>query len=478
MKLIEGLNQNTTEWDAFRAEHFGASEAAAMLGLSPYMTRDKLLRQKKTGIRPEVSGYQQAIFDKGHQIEALLRPIAEKELGKELFPCVGVLEGTKLSASFDGLTMDESLVWEHKLLNDKLRECLPVEGASCEALPLHYKVQLEQQLLVSGAEKALFWASDFNEVDDWGEKIDCRYGWYTSDSELRQRIIHGWQQFEKDLEAYEVKERPAVLIGQTPEALNALPVLHIAASGQLVASNLDDFKEKALTALAQINTDLQTDQDFADAEQSVKYCKQIESLLSKAKESLYSGAGIALVINELEAIAERFKQVRLQQEKAIKSEKENRKQALIEAARQRVITHIKTLNEGLPDEYALAPSFQLTSDLTAAIKGLKSLSSMQNALDSVVLEQFSAANQAFQQQQAQAIQDESRPPVSSSEAELAQLLAVPEEGVSLAQVNKAIYPLQVLNEGHIYGLLVEAADNDWQGIKQALIDHLEKAIPA
>jgi len=39
MQLIE-LQQGTPEWAAHRANYFNASEAAIMLGVSPYMTRD------------------------------------------------------------------------------------------------------------------------------------------------------------------------------------------------------------------------------------------------------------------------------------------------------------------------------------------------------------------------------------------------------------------------------------------------------
>jgi len=201
MQLIE-LEQGGELWHAHRAAHFNASECAAMLGISPYMTRDELLRLKKTGVAPEINEHQQRLFDQGHQIEALLRPVAEEQLGQELFPCVGVLEGTKLSASFDGLTMDERTVFEAKTLNQTLKGILSMYDGysdiiSGQSLPLHYQAQLEQQLLVSGAEKALFMAGNINEEGGIGEYLYCEY---TADPELRQRILHGWQQFEKDLE--------------------------------------------------------------------------------------------------------------------------------------------------------------------------------------------------------------------------------------------------------------------------------------
>ncbi|KXU33912.1 hypothetical protein AXE65_08090 [Ventosimonas gracilis] len=211
MQLIE-LQQGTPEWHTHRQTHFNASEAAAMLGVSPYTKRDALLKQKKTGITPEVNQYQQAIFDKGHLIESLLRPIAEQQLGQELYPCVGVLEGTKLSASFDGLTMDERTVFEAKTLNKTLRK---TQG---KPLPLHYRAQLEQQLLVSGADRALFIAASLNDAGDISDQLTVDY---LSDPELRQRIIQGWQQFEKDLAEYQPEPLPAPLTAHA--SLDGLP---------------------------------------------------------------------------------------------------------------------------------------------------------------------------------------------------------------------------------------------------------------
>ena len=52
MKIIQ-LTQGSPEWHAHRAEHFNASDAAAMLGISPYMSRDELLKRMATGITPE-----------------------------------------------------------------------------------------------------------------------------------------------------------------------------------------------------------------------------------------------------------------------------------------------------------------------------------------------------------------------------------------------------------------------------------------
>ena len=113
------LVQGSPEWHAHRSTHFNASDAPAMMGCSPYKTRTELLHELKTGIAPTVDAATQRRFDEGHRIEALARPLAEEIIGEVLYPVVGS-EG-ELSASFDGLTMDESIDFEHKSLNAELR---------------------------------------------------------------------------------------------------------------------------------------------------------------------------------------------------------------------------------------------------------------------------------------------------------------------------------------------------------------------
>ena len=146
--ITHNLVQGSEAWHAYRATHFNASDAPAMLGISPYKTRTQLLHELHTGLAPEVDAATQSRFDAGHAAEAAARPIAEQEVGEDLYPVVGS-EG-KLSASFDGLTMDGRIVWEHKLMNVDLADSL-----SRGIIPDSYRPQLEQQLMVSGADSTI-----------------------------------------------------------------------------------------------------------------------------------------------------------------------------------------------------------------------------------------------------------------------------------------------------------------------------------
>ena len=118
MKIIEAV-QGTTTWHKERQSdnRRTASEANAMMGKSSHCTRTQLLDAKKFGIEKEISLYtQRFIFDKGHEVEALARDLLESDIGEDLFPVTGVktVSEVNLLASFDGLTLMDDTIYEHK----------------------------------------------------------------------------------------------------------------------------------------------------------------------------------------------------------------------------------------------------------------------------------------------------------------------------------------------------------------------------
>ena len=157
--ITHNLIQGSQEWHAYRAAHDNASDAPAMMGCSAYKTREQLLAERATGITPEVDSATQSRFDAGHRFEALARPLAEKIMEEDLYPCTGSVEGSRLSASFDGLTLLEDVALEHKTLNQRLRAALEVPGCTGADLPMEYQIQMEQQCAVSDCERILFMAS-------------------------------------------------------------------------------------------------------------------------------------------------------------------------------------------------------------------------------------------------------------------------------------------------------------------------------
>ena len=180
MNILD-VQQGTHAWAAARAMHCTASEAPAALGVSKYQKRSELLRQKSTGYVAEVDAHKQALFDKGHAAEASARPLAESIIGSDLYPITATLQvdGLPLLASLDGATMDETIIFEHKLWSEKL-----AAAVTANDLDPHYAVQLDQQLLVSGAEKCLFMVSD-------GTADRMVWCWYESSPEKFNALIAG-----------------------------------------------------------------------------------------------------------------------------------------------------------------------------------------------------------------------------------------------------------------------------------------------
>lgn len=385
MKIVN-LIQGTAEWHAHRAQHHNASDAPAMMGCSPYKARAQLIREVATGIGQEVDAATQRRFDDGHRFEELARPLAEQIIGEELFPVTGT--NGKLSASFDGLTMDGETAFEHKSLNDQLRQAMRDEMEFGGDLPLHYQVQMEQQLLVSGAERVLFMASKWN----GGELVEERHCWYVSIPELRTKIVAGWEQFEADVAAYE------------PEAAAAAPVaavvagfgtLSVRVEGRVLASNLDAFRANAEAFIANLPkpADLQSDQDFADAEAAVKACADAEARIKAAKEAaLGEMVDVDSLLRTADSINEAIRAARLALDKAVKAEKENRKTDIVQAGAAAVRTHFDAINASM-GEHRIQPAQSLTVELGNAIKGKKSLTSMRDAISTAVAAQKIAANQ-------------------------------------------------------------------------------------
>src|SRR5690625_2064866 len=204
-----------------------------MLGISKHVRRSELLHMKSTGTEQEFSDWvQRNILDRGHETEAMARPIAEEVIGEELFPVICTNDNIPgLSASCDGLTMAGDIAWEHKQWNAEL-----AESVCSGVLPEGHKPQCQQILLMTEAKALIFMVSD-------GTKENQAHILVESDPEYQKKIIAGWKQFDEDLANYVPEEKVPEAVGRTPENL---PALHIEVTGEVTASNLAQYKEHAI----------------------------------------------------------------------------------------------------------------------------------------------------------------------------------------------------------------------------------------
>ena len=378
--LTHNLIQSSPDWHAYRASHFNASDAPAMMGVSPYQTRTQLLHKLKTGYTPDVDASTQRAFDNGHKFEALARPLAEAIIEQDLYPVVG--SDGELSASFDGLTMDESIGYEHKTLNDELRAAFDSietiapeyrDYAGARELPAHYKVQMEQQLMVSGAEYILFMASKWN-----GEElVDARHCRYFSNPALRAAIIEGWKQFAIDLANYVPTEAAPAVVAAPVESL---PAVSVRMDGALkVIDNLDVFGEALRAYIQKIPAKPTSEQEFADCAAAVTALKRAEEALKTAEDHALASMSDVEKMRRLVADLSRIaKTTRLATEKMVEARKDQIRLEEINRGREAFVAHIAGLNKRIGKPYMPA----IAHDFAGAIKGRRTVESLKDGIDS------------------------------------------------------------------------------------------------
>jgi putative phage-type endonuclease len=371
---IHNVAQGSAEWLTLRAQYRTASEAPAMMGVSKYQSRTDLLKAKKTGITPDVTTSQQFIFDKGHATEAMARPLTEALIGEELYPIVAT-EGNLL-ASMDGATMLGETLFEHKLWNESV-----VAQVKAGDLAPHYYWQLEQQLLVSGAERVIFVCSD-------GTPENFVHMEYRPVAGRAAQLIEGWKQFEADLASFEMADAPSIVVGKAPDEL---PALRIELTGMVTASNLKAFEDSALAVIDSVKTTLSTDQDFADAKKAVKWCGDVEEAVAIAKkQALSQTQSIDELFSSLDRISAHARETRLKVDKLVKAQELLVKTNIKQKAELALADHIAAINKTLGK--VTLP--HVVSDFAGAMKNKRTIASLQDAVDTELARAKIDASQA------------------------------------------------------------------------------------
>ena len=399
--------QGSEEWLQTRDGFNNASELSIAAGINPYRSRDKLIHEIATGVREEIDSYQQKIFNNGHRAEALARPLAEAVIGEDLFPevCSVSVPGLarRLGASFDGKKMDDSGNWEHKTLGGDLLSSL-----DSGVIPEFHRYQMEQGMLLNGANRCLFTASKWAEApgdetedgkiygiapNDDGiptryALVDIRHVWYESDPEIRTKIIPIWQQFESDLANYKPVEVIPAAVAAPTEGFGAL-VLQV--EGRVVACNIDAFRAGASAFLNRLPKpeELNSDQDFANAESAVKACSEAEAKIKAAKDAgLAQMSEVDTVLRVADQIVAEIKAARLALEKSVEIRKASIRSEIVQSGKDRLAEHLGTLNKRLGRVQMPA----INADFLAAIKGKRTVESLRNAVDTVLANAKIAAN--------------------------------------------------------------------------------------
>lgn len=389
------LKQGSPEWLQWRAElnAHNASEAPVAAGASTHVTRGDLLRMRAFGGATEYTRFvQERVLDRGHRIEAKLRPIAEAILQQQMFPAVGTSDDGYLRASFDGLGMLEDESFEAKSLNDALRAALPVSGVEPSAndgarLPLEYRIQCQQQLMVRGqGMRVLFIAGEEH-------SNDVRCCWYMHDAQLAQQILGVWKQWDADLDALArgETETPQAPDKPAPEAVEALPVLSVRMEGALtISDNLDRFGEALRAYVARIPKKPSSDQEFANCEDAVKRLgKAEEALKAEEAKALASVEDVQRMREKVDALLKVSADARKAVDALVKRRKTEIREEHCTRGRTLLQAHLDALDRRMGGRYMPAQ----TTDWAGAIRNLKKWDSLREAIDTTLALAKVAASQ-------------------------------------------------------------------------------------
>ena len=153
MSKIIQLAQGSQEWLDYRLKMRNASETAAVLGVSPWMSPYQLWLLKTGRSMTKTT----AAMQHGTDMEPVARAAYEAQTGNVMQPLV--LQDGAYSASLDGMDLDGGLIVEIKCPYKGQSSVLWNEAMVGE-VPAHYELQVQHQLMVSGAALAHLWVFD------------------------------------------------------------------------------------------------------------------------------------------------------------------------------------------------------------------------------------------------------------------------------------------------------------------------------
>lgn len=148
MKTVN-IEQGSPEWHAWRLNHLGGSEAAAVRGECPYRTPRQLFAEKKgwqTDLEEDPS--KEFIFSRGHQVEGMIRKDFSDLIEEEIVPTCIESESFEIAgASLDGIGKRAGLL-EAKLVGQAVLE----KAINTGEIPRHHWIQMQHQFLASDGE--------------------------------------------------------------------------------------------------------------------------------------------------------------------------------------------------------------------------------------------------------------------------------------------------------------------------------------
>lgn len=228
--VLVQVTQGSPQWHAYRRTQRNASESAAVMGVSPWMTPYQLWLVKTGRWTQPVT----CAMQRGTDMEPAARAAYEQRTGLVMQPVV--LQDGDYSASLDGMTLEGDLVLEIKVPIRGMASAL-WQSASDGVVPLHYQVQVQHQLAVSGADHAHLWVYDGGQ----GILIDI-----ARDIALIEALKAAWEAFQPYLDT----DTPPPL-GEADTAVRSDDAWALAAKAYIEAKETAEAATERLDAARQ-----------------------------------------------------------------------------------------------------------------------------------------------------------------------------------------------------------------------------------
>ena len=242
------LTQGSQAWLEYRRTMRNASETAAVLGKSPWMTPYQLWLNKTGRATTKTTPAMQH----GTDMEPAARAAYEAHAGEVMQPLV--LQAGPYSASLDGMDLDGKLIVEIKCPY-RGQESQLWQNAVSGLVPMYYQLQVQHQLMVAGADRADVWVYS----GEQGLLLPIE-----RDEAAMQAIREGWDAFQVYLDT------------DTPPPLtDADTVVR---------------EDSAWTAAARTFADAKAEAEAADA----VLAQAREALVAMAKHPKETGAGVSV----------------------------------------------------------------------------------------------------------------------------------------------------------------------------------------
>jgi len=159
--------------------------------------------------------------------------------------------------------------------------------------------------------------------------------------------------------------------------------LIIKLKGEITDTNFDEWKNDLLARLKKVNTELATDDDFANAEADVKTIKAGEVALKNAKASALEQANeIQKLFSAIDEVSSEARDARLALERQIKKRKAEIKDEIVDSGLDAVKAYMQEQSDELQ---SVKNSWLDRSAFEEEIKGKRTTSSMQKAVTGLLV---------------------------------------------------------------------------------------------